>query len=168
MELDNKDKKVLFLFSENPSMCQQELAGKVGVTQPAVCLRLKKLKEKGLIEEGHGMNLKVLGLKLAVAEGKGKLSELEKNPYFVTGFQLDENRVSVVFCGENRATADAVAKTMMKNVKVHAVDEFEGNLGFRLKKRGKCGKKCSECGFYGDCLGLPGTSWYKGRLWAGR
>ena len=73
------DKEVLFLFSEDSEICQQELADKTGITQPAICLRLKKLKSRGILKEGHGVNFKTLGLKLTVTSGEGDLNLLRES-----------------------------------------------------------------------------------------
>lgn len=159
------DKEVLFLFSENSDICQQELADKTGITQPAICLRLKKLKTKGILKEGHGIDFKSLGLKLTIASGKGDLSLLRESPYFVAGVKSGDN-LSVIFCGEDEETAIAIPKAMMKDVSVEPISSFEGNLGFSLRRGGKCGTVCGDCKLYTcGCLGLPGTKWYRGKLW---
>ncbi len=158
------DKRVLFLFSENPEICQQELAERVGVTQPAICLRLKKLKQEGIIKEGRGIDFKALGLKLVLAEGKGDLKTVKKSPYFVAGFETKRG-LACIFCGENEGTAKSVPRAMMEQASVRTVESFEGVFGAGLRKKGACRSACGECGFYGECLGLPGTKWYKGELW---
>ncbi|MBR9681276.1 MAG: Lrp/AsnC family transcriptional regulator [Candidatus Altiarchaeota archaeon] len=165
MELDNIDKQVLFLFSKDPDICQQALAQHVGVTQPAICLRLQKLKKRGIINEGHDINFNALGMKLSLAKGQGNLEKLKKSPYFVAGFET-KTGLTGIFCGENEETAKAVPKMMMKTTtSVEAIASFDGNFGIRLRKKGECGLSCKKCKAYGKCLGLPGTKWYVGKLW---
>ncbi|MBR9679669.1 MAG: Lrp/AsnC family transcriptional regulator [Candidatus Altiarchaeota archaeon] len=164
MKLDKTDRRILSLLSENPCLCQEDLAKSLGITQPAICLRMKKLKKQGLIEESCGLKVNQSGLKLSVSRGKGNLEQLKDNPYFIAGFQLNDEVVAV-FAGENEGTARSVPKAMIKNAKVDLVDRFNGKISLEFRETGKPAMKCDKCKFYGDCLGMPGTEWYNGSLW---
>ena len=47
--MDEKDRRILSLLRENPEIRQREIARLVGISQPSVGARIKKLKERGLI-----------------------------------------------------------------------------------------------------------------------
>lgn len=57
-DLDEKDKRILELLEKNPEMTQNDIARVVGLSQPSVGARIKKLKELGLISHVYGLNLK--------------------------------------------------------------------------------------------------------------
>lgn len=152
------------MLSRNPGLCQEELAKELGVTQPAVCLRIKKLKQKGVIDNVCGLRVKGSGLYISVARGKAELNRLKKNPYFIAGFET-EKEVLAVFAGENEGTARSVPKALIKDARVKLVKDFDGHITLEFRETGKAAMRCDRCGFYGDCLGMPGTEWYKGNLW---
>ena len=66
VKIDRKDKIILSLTHDNQEIPQEEIARKLHITQPSVAIRIKKLKERGLIEQIIGVNLNKVGLKVAM------------------------------------------------------------------------------------------------------
>ncbi|MBC7110397.1 MAG: winged helix-turn-helix transcriptional regulator, partial [Archaeoglobi archaeon] len=54
--IDEKDKKIISLLSKDPDIPQEEIAKKIGLSQPSVALRIKKLRDAGFIDKVIGMN----------------------------------------------------------------------------------------------------------------
>jgi len=164
MKLDRIDLKILELITTNPEICQEEIAREVGITQPAVCVRLKKLKKYGIMKKACGVNIKAINLMVIFAEGEANLEELEENPYFLCGFEINR-KVIAFFAAENYETAESCARVMFKKIeRVVRVENFEGVLGLQVR-RGKCAKPCEECEFYEKtCVGLPWSRWYVGKI----
>ena len=43
--IDQKDREIITNITETPDISQHEIAEKIGLTQPSVAMRLKKLKK---------------------------------------------------------------------------------------------------------------------------
>jgi len=90
-ELDEKDKMILEVLEENPEMSQNEIAKIVGLSQPSVGARIKKMKELGIINHAYGINLKNPGLYILKVDIKCRqprelLKLFEGCPFFLNGF----------------------------------------------------------------------------------
>ena len=57
-KVDETDKKIISLLTENPKMSQTAIAQKLKMSQPAVYARIKRLEDSGFIEHVVGLNLK--------------------------------------------------------------------------------------------------------------
>ncbi len=165
-KLDKIDLRILSIISRNPEICQTELADELGITQPAVCFRLKKLKKLGILGNNCTIDLRALGLKLVLAVGSADLNVLEENPYFVAGFEAG-SKVYAIFAAENVETAESVARMLMRVEEIHVINKEVASFALDFEKIGECALPCNECEFYKKelCLGLPHTTWYRGKLW---
>ncbi|MBN1861231.1 MAG: winged helix-turn-helix transcriptional regulator, partial [Candidatus Thermoplasmatota archaeon] len=47
--LDEKDRKIISLLHDNHEISQEEIAKKVKLSQPSVAMRIKRLKERGIL-----------------------------------------------------------------------------------------------------------------------
>jgi Lrp/AsnC family transcriptional regulator, leucine-responsive regulatory protein len=65
MELDKKDRQILQALQQDARQSLSTLGKRIGLSQPAVSERVKKLEEAGVIE-GYGarLNLRAVGLRL--------------------------------------------------------------------------------------------------------
>jgi len=66
VRLDDLDRKILAYLQENPSSPQAEIAKKVGVSQPTVGMRIKKLIKMGVLERRIGIPAYKFNLRLAM------------------------------------------------------------------------------------------------------
>ena len=62
---DEKDKKILTMFSRNPEVSQEAIGEEIGMKQPSVAVRIRKLKGVGALELLAGVDPFKLGLQMA-------------------------------------------------------------------------------------------------------
>jgi len=91
IELDKRDRVILNLTYNNQNISQEEIANKLHIAQPSVAARIKKLKNKGLIDQIIGVNLNKVGLKvamvrLATTNTEKILNMFRDCPFFLNGF----------------------------------------------------------------------------------
>ena len=66
IKLDEKDRKIITLLHNNQDISQEEIAKEIKLSQPSVAIRIKKLKEKGILDIIIGVNLNKVGIYVAV------------------------------------------------------------------------------------------------------
>ena len=66
IELDEKDRKIITLIHDDQDISQEEIAKKVKLSQPSVAIRIKRLKERGIINQIIGVNLNKVGIYVAM------------------------------------------------------------------------------------------------------
>ena len=64
-EIDDVDKKILSMLSENPQISQAEISERLKISQPAVSARVHKLEDKGFLSHIIGTDVKKAQLFLA-------------------------------------------------------------------------------------------------------
>ena len=176
LELDKKDRRILSLLAENPEASQQEIAKEVGLSQPAVGVRMRHLRERGAVSFLVGMNFKKVGLYMmkvdfTASEGAAILESLKRCPYFLNGFvQSGERNLSLLFMGEGMEMLESlvdkrirsnpsISHVLMSIVLTPAVDmTFPVNMNVK-KGSPPCGCKTSD-----HCLDCPATEDYSGTL----
>ncbi|ADB57500.1 Lrp/AsnC family transcriptional regulator [Archaeoglobus profundus] len=183
LELDEKDRLIIKILQENPKISQTEVAKLVGLSQPSVGGRIKKLKELGIIDHTYGVNLKNSRMYILKVDVKCKnpdeiLDTLRDCPFFLNGFVVAGNRnLILMFVGEDLPTLEAIVdKHVRPNPDVYDVDVgiivrtekstiIPLNVGFKRDKVAPCKSYCSECDYWGKiCLGCPITGHYRGRV----
>ena len=162
MRLDKIDLKIIELLSKDPEICQEEIAREVGITQPAVCLRLKKLKKLGILKKVCGMDVKTLNLKALGVVGKAEREMVEQHPYVLSFFDLGD-KIFAVFVGEDYETCESCAKAIFEEIEGMWKIAQLSDLVLQIR-RGKCAKPCDECEYYKECEGLAWSKWYKGKV----
>ena len=186
LKLNDKDRKIMTLLSGNPGISQDEIAREVGLSQPSVAMRLKKLKESGAIMNVSGVNPLKIGLFIAkvdfTTENTTKILNTFKDcPYFMNGFIVSgRNNMTLFFVGEDISTLEAIVDYHLRpldevqNVDFNIVIGVANDLVMPLKMnfdrldRPPCGINfnCKDCSIHGDrCMGCPVTGHYKGSLW---
>lgn len=63
--LDQRDNIILSLIQSNPEISQDEIAKKIKLSQPSVGARIRKLSQKGILQNNSGVNFRVVDLYLA-------------------------------------------------------------------------------------------------------
>jgi Lrp/AsnC family leucine-responsive transcriptional regulator len=186
LKLDEKDKKIITLLSENPNVSQATIAMKINRSQPSVAMRLKRLKEMGAIANVCGMNPSKMGLYLAKVDittnNTTKILDTFRGcPYFLNGFIVSgKSNLCLFFVGENIGTLEAIVDSHLRphkkiqNVEFNIIVGVAKDLITPIKMniessdRPPCGIEftCKDCSVYGDrCLGCPVTGDYRGSLW---
>jgi len=97
LELDEKDRLIIKILQENPKISQTEIAKLVGLSQPSVGSRIRKLKELGIIDFSYGVNLKKSQMYVLKVDVKCKkpddiLNALRDCPFFLNGFVIAGNK----------------------------------------------------------------------------
>jgi Lrp/AsnC family leucine-responsive transcriptional regulator len=181
--LDAKDLKIISLYSENPEASQEEVAKRLGISQPAVAARIKKLKQMGVLERRMGidpirMGLHVAKVDISTTSVNKVLSKFVNCPYFLNGFvTTGENNLCLLFMAESLSTLESIVDNHLRvdedvrgvefNVVVSAVRGIIAPIRVyeRPEDRPPCGSAtvCRECPSFkdGSCAGCPALGHHK-------
>ena len=186
--LDDTDVLLLKTLSRYPSINQVELGKKMSLTQPAISLRLRKLRKMGLIKDvgpqldADSVGVTLMKVDMQVKNGEGLMEKFRGCPAVVNSYLTKENNgMSMILVGEDKQFLNCmVAHHLRKNPDITAVSSelvTDSLRGFRtcmdIKQRLEnppCGDgPCSRCEYYidngGECVGCPMTKFYKGTVW---
>ena len=187
LEIDELDKKTLRLLSQNPEISQTEISESLRISQPAVNIRIHKLKEKGILAHLVGVNVKKAELFLAKIDISTNNTEhvlkfLDNCPLYLNSFLtsgrynltillISENIRSLMSCTDRHLRQNAVMKDLIKDMEfsiiITPIKDFIVPIKpiLEKKKTAPCGAECNNCSLYTDrCLGCPATLNYKGTL----
>ena len=171
-----------------PSLSQVKLAKMMRLTQPAISFRLRKLIEKGVIQDpGLEIDPKSIGFKLMKVDmqtekGSTIIEKFRDCPALVNSYVTEgKNGLCMIITGESREFCNCmIAEHLEKHPDISNVrsEMIVGSMrGFRTRMDASrkldappCGDhSCSECPFYlengGECVGCPMTKFYKGTAW---
>ncbi|MEA3488554.1 MAG: Lrp/AsnC family transcriptional regulator [Euryarchaeota archaeon] len=187
LKLDEKDKKIIALVLNNPKSSQKEIGDEVKLSQPSVASRLKRLRERGFVEDLTGMNLTKVGLYIAkvdiTANNSAKIINTFKDcPFFLNALITSgKTNMCLFFVSENVATLEAIVNY---HLRVHpGVQSIDFNIVISSAKevvmpvtmnrgqfeRSPCGVDIEpgHCPRYMEnkCLGCPAIGHYKGKIW---
>jgi DNA-binding Lrp family transcriptional regulator len=182
--LDETDRKILSMLSENPKTSQADLSTALKISQPAVSLRMRKLEEKGLLAYLVGTDIKKAELFLAKVDittnrVEQLLETLNKCPLYLNCFltsgkhnmtclMLGENIKSIMSCVDSRLRQNLPAENIEFDLIVTPTRPMVVPIKPQAerKKITPCGADCSACNFYTSdkCLGCPTSIHYKGKL----
>ncbi|MBS7288275.1 MAG: Lrp/AsnC family transcriptional regulator [Candidatus Freyarchaeota archaeon] len=186
-KLDEKDKTIITILSEDPDASQEYMAEQLGISQPSVAVRLRKLKSSGVISKLVGVNPAKMGVYMAKVEVTtrnplGLLEAFKDCPYFVNGFLVSgRSNVCMLFLGENIETIETIVDAHIRpnsdvqnvefNIIISTVKGFivPLRMTFKTAENPPCGSKthCRDCHYFqkNKCLGCPAIHQYKGGLW---
>ncbi len=174
---DDKDKRILTMFSQNPDISQEAIGEEIGMKQPSVAVRIRKLKDAGALEQMAGVDPFKLGLQMAKVDvttsDPGKVMKLFGTcPYFMNGLIVSgRSNLSLFFVAESISTLESIVDGHLR--KMPEVQDVEFNIVISTskrmvmpveltpesEKRGPCepNTTCLECESYkaGRCTGCP-------------
>lgn len=187
LKLDEKDREILTLLSEDPEIPQEQIAEIINLSQPSVAMRIRKLRETGIFQKIYGVNPLKMGLYLAKVEvsttDSAKVLEIFQHcPYFFNGFTVSgKSNVLLFLIGEDVSTLQSIiechlgpldeVKNIEFNIIISAAKELiiPYQMKIKIVDRPFCGLEinCSECKNYKEkrCLGCPMMGEYKGVIW---
>ncbi len=187
MELDKKDKILLSLTYGDQNIPQEEIAKKLHISQPSVAARIKKLKQRGLIEQIIGVNLnkvhlKVAMVRLATTNTEKILNMFRDCPFFLNGFIISgKDNLVLLLTGDDMASLESIIDSHIRpdkdvqsvdfDIIITSIKDFviPINIPINPLKQPPCelAHKCEECYAYNTkrCLGCPSTGKYKGTFW---
>ena len=181
-KLDEKDRKIITLITENQEISQEIVAQKVKLSQPSVAIRIRKLKEKGVIDQIVGVNLNKVGIYVAMVMVKTtnttKILNMFLNcPFFLNGFVISgEKNLMLLFAGEDLASLESIIDERLRpnedvqgadfNIIISSIKDFVIPIKLieRPLNKPPCGVEYKECQAYHEnrCFGCPATNRYKG------
>jgi len=182
--LDDKDKKIISLLYDKQDISQEEIAKIVKLSQPSVAMRIKKLKERGVIEQITGTNINKVGIYLAKVMVRTinttKILNMFRNcPFFLNGFVVSgSENLMLLFAGEDLASLESIIDCRIRpdkdvqsadfNIIISSIKDFIMPIKIveRLNKS-PCGVEYKTCEAYSEnrCFGCPATNRYKGSFW---
>ena len=187
VNLDEKDKTIIDLYNSKPGISQGDIAKLLNLSQPSVAMRIKKLKNKGFIEQIIGINPHKVGLQIArvdiATNNPNKFLNIYRNcPFFLNGFNVSgKNNLSLLFIGENISSMESKVNRHLRgdkdvqnvefNLIISIVKDFVVPVNIKADTDDKlqCGMdyNCTECLSYKDnkCNGCPVKNQYKGSFW---
>ncbi|MCK5024507.1 MAG: Lrp/AsnC family transcriptional regulator [Thermoplasmata archaeon] len=174
---DDKDKKILTMYSRDPNVSQETIGIEIGLKQPSVAVRIRKLKDAGALEQMAGVDPFKLGLQMAKVDvttsDPGKVMKLFGTcPYFMNGLIVSgRSNLTLFFVAESISTLESIVDGHLR--KMPEVQDVEFNivispskrmvmpveLSSESEKKGPCepNTTCLECESYktGRCTGCP-------------
>jgi DNA-binding Lrp family transcriptional regulator len=184
-KLDDKDRKIISMLHDNQEVFQEDIAKTVKLSQPSVAVRIKKLKEKGIIDQIIGVNLNKVGLYVAMVIVRTTNTTKILNmflhcPFFLNGFVISgEKNLMLLFAGEDLASLESMIDERLRpdvdvqsadlSIIISSIKDFV--MPIKLTKRPlnkpPCGIDYKECQASDEnrCFGCPATSRYKGIFW---
>ncbi len=189
MKLSDKDQAIISMMQKDPEISQVEMSKRLGLTQPSISTRLRKLKESGVIALQAGINLRQIDLyvakvDLSVRNDTNKIRKrFGKCPYCINGFITSgKYNLTFFFVCENISTLEAIVDNSIRPLPEVTDVEFSIAMApikdlivpitsFRNENGtdsgSPCGVSCKDCEMWiaNRCLGCPATKEYKGDLW---
>lgn len=107
LRVDDIDIKIINLIQEDPSMTHSNIAKIINKSQPTVGMRVKKLKDSGILQIQAGINFKNSEIYLVMANLKVKTAdsivEIAKTcPFMLNAFKLSgEYNVSILLASRS-------------------------------------------------------------------
>ncbi|MBN1156836.1 Lrp/AsnC family transcriptional regulator [Candidatus Woesearchaeota archaeon] len=88
LNLDDRDNVILSILQKNPDASQEEIAGKIRLSQPSVGTRIRKLHEKGILSTITGVNFGLVDLHLGKIDVNATdtvsiIKEFSNCPFFI-------------------------------------------------------------------------------------
>jgi len=185
IKLDKKDRKIITSLYENKEISQEEIAKQIHLSQPSVAMRIKKLKERGVIDQIVGVNLNKIGVYVAIVFVRTTnttkiLNKFRKCPFFLNGFIISGDRnLMLMLAGEDLASLESMIDARIRpdedvqsadfNIMISSIKDFIMPITMidRPLKTPPCGVKYKECQAYYEnrCFGCPSSNLYKGSFW---
>jgi len=182
IKLDQKDRKIISLLHDNQGISQEEIAKIVHLSQPSIALRIKKLKEKGILDQIVGVNLNKIGIYVAIVTvtttNTTKILNMFRNcPFFLNGFVISgKENLLLIFAGEDLASLESMIDCRIRpnedvqsadfTIVISSIKDFIMPIKIAERSLGKppCGIDYKECQAFDEnrCFGCPATDRYKG------
>ena len=185
INLDEKDRKIITLLHDTPEISQEDIAENVHLSQPSVAIRIKKLKERGIVNQLLGVNLNKVGIYVAMVFVRTTNTTKILNifldcPFFLNGFVISgEKNLMLLMAGEDLASLESIIDERLRpdedvqsadfNIVISSIKDFVMPIKMieRPLNKPPCGIDYKECQAYHEnrCFGCPATSRYKGNFW---
>ena len=184
MNPDEKDQVIISMFAKDPNVSQDDIAGAIGLSQPSVAARIKKLRDSGALVTQTGIDPFRVGLQVGKIDvtttNPAKILDMFHScPYFMNGIIVSgKSNLTLFFMAEKISTLEAIVDGHLR--RLPEVQEVDFNivispgkqmvvpvvLSWDKRDKGPCGvsHSCKGCGNYeaGRCSGCPIVVEHKG------
>ena len=171
---DARDRKILTMFSADPGVSQDAVAREIGLSQPSVAARVRKLRDSGALSVSAGMDPFKLGLSVAkvdvTATNPAKVMDFFAGcPYFMNGYIVSgKSNLTLFLVAARISTLESIVDGHLR--RMPEVTDVDFNIiispakpviiSVDLESGGKrCdhGTPCSKCESRktGRCSGCP-------------
>jgi len=158
LSLDKRDSIIIEKLQKNPFTSQQELGKELKLSQPSVSARINKLRQKGIIHQLVGMNLKKIGLPMAkidisTIEPNSVLKDFKPCPFFLNGFITSgKYNLCMLFIARDLKTLDGIVnyhlgchpkvRELEMNIIITLAKDFVMPLDLSEEKEIQCEQNC--------------------------
>ncbi len=183
-EIDEVDRKILCILSQDPAVPQAMLSESLKISQPAVSARIRKLEKRGIVTHLVGTDIKKTQLFLAKVDISTDhvekiLEFLDTCPMYLNSFLtsgthnmtvllIGENIRSIMSCVDSHFRQNLPARDIKFDLIVTPVRSFVVPIKPNIDRKNvtRCGASCNTCSLYESdrCLGCPASVHYKGKL----
>lgn len=183
IELDDKDRLILEVIGKDPDASQSEIAKLVGLSQPSVGSRIKRMKDREIIDHTYGIDLKnpgfyILKVDVKCRRPKELIKIFEGCPFFLNGFMVaGKLNLTILFVGEDFMSLGAIvdkhvrACTDVKDIDMGFIVRADKSTIIPMKfhiepaDEAPCKSDCEQCEYMASsaCLGCPVTGHYKAK-----
>lgn len=186
-KLDLTDKRIISELSKDGRMGLVDLGKRLGLSHTAVRNRLKSMIDRDILKIGPELNLRKLGLQVAVlgieVDGLDRSMELARKfgkcPWvaFIAPMTGDFNIVMIVVGEDFQSLQNFIEMTVRPQPGIKRFSTsftstpFEpSHLPLRIPvdqaETAPCGMRCAECEFYTNelCPGCPSVIGYRGNF----
>ncbi|HEC40538.1 hypothetical protein LCGC14_0901970 [marine sediment metagenome] len=163
LRVDETDAKIIKLIQEDPSRSHSSIAREINISQPTVGIRIKKLKESGILQIQPGINFKNANIKLIMVhlgvKNPTKVLEMAKNcPLMLNAFKISgEYNVSIFLAGTNIRQLYTVvnhhfrANSEVQKVSMELITEFAKNFILPMVSESETLRPSLESGYDANC-----------------
>jgi len=161
--LDDRDNVILALIQNNPNVSQEEIAGKVKLSQPSVGMRIRKLKDKGILHIVNGVNFRIVDLSLAkidvnVTDTAAIISDFKDCPFFLNALITSgKHNLCLFFMATDLKRLEGIVNHHLRgnpmvndvelNIVISTANDFvlPLRIDYENKKQICCDQNCKDC-----------------------
>ena len=163
LDLDERDQIIVETLQKDPNASQEELGKILKLSQPSVSARIRRLKEKGIIQHVVGVNFKKVDLHIAkvdisTTDSKGVLKEFEDCPFFLNALITSgKHNLCLFFMANDLKRLEGIvdhhirSDPKVKDIEMNIVITPTKDLVLPLriastnKRQQDCPQHCAEC-----------------------
>ena len=161
LKLDERDNIIIQILQKNPDTSQEEIAKILKISQPSVWVRIKHLKDRGVIKHVVGMDFKTVDLSLAKVDvsttnTQAIIDEFDDCPYFINALITSGKfNVCLFFTGTDLKNIEGIVnhhlrenpkvKDIELNIVISTAKSFVLPLNLDYKNQKKCNEECKDC-----------------------
>ena len=140
LKLDEIDKKIIALIQGDPNITHSEIAEIVERSQPTIGMRIKKLKESGVLKIQAGLNFKTVDIYLAFVNIKTDdpetiMEQASHCPFMMNAYKLSgEYNILLTLASTSLEKLDGMVnshfriKSKIHSVKMEVVTDIANDL----------------------------------------